>query len=344
MIILSVLLIFSCKVNQKDYSEVDYDLVAENADIQPIGKIEKLDIELDKYISASAQIEIIAKGYKWTEGPLWIDTLKTLIWSDVPANTIYQWKEGEEAKVYLSPSGYTGKTPSQNKEPGSNGLLLNPEGKLVLCQHGDRRVSFMDADIRSPKAKFVPIAESFQGKKFNSPNDAVYDDEGNLYFTDPPYGLKTQDDQSPEKELEFNGVYKVSPKGEITVLVDSLTRPNGIAFNPEFTKCYIANSDPKKAYWAVYNVTPEKTFEEGRVFFDATSLVSQGKKGLPDGLVTDDYGTLYATGPGGVLVLTSSAQHIGTINTQQATSNCTFDKDKTTLYITADSYVMRLKL
>src|SRR5690606_3621654 len=232
-------------------TEIEDNLVAENTEFHSIGTIERLDPELDNYISASAQIEIIAKGYKWSEGPLWIDTLKTLIWSDVPANTVYQWKEGEEAKVYIKPSGYTGQTPSQNKEPASNGLLLSSQGKLVFCQYGGSKVSFIDAYIRSRYPKSTTITESYQAKKFNSPNDAVYDDEGNLYFTDPPYGLKTQDVQSPEKELKFNGVFKVSSQGEVTVLVDSLTRPNGIAFNPEFTKCYVANSDPKKAYWAV---------------------------------------------------------------------------------------------
>lgn len=338
-----IALTFSCKQNKKESATVEKKPEQTKPMYESIGEIEKLSPKLDKYVNSMAKIEVIAKGYQWSEGPLWLEKEKTLIWSDVPKNTIYSWKEGEDAKTYLSPSGYTGEEPSLSKEPGSNGLLLNPEGKLVLCQHGDRRMAYMDASLSSPQSKYVTIADKFDGKRFNSPNDAVYDDLGNLYFTDPPYGLPGQN-ESKDKEIAHNGVYKVTPEGVVTVMIDSLTRPNGIAFNPDFTKCYVANSDPKKAIWAVYDVTPEKTFTNGKIFFDATSLVSPEKKGLPDGLKVDDYGTVYATGPGGVLVFTIDGEHIGTINTNQATANCCFNTDKSILYMTADSYIMRLKI
>ena len=337
-------LIFSCKQEKKESAKVEEKLdQIQQPMYETIGKIEKLSPKLDDYLNSMAKIEIIARGYEWSEGPLWLDKEKVLIWSDVPKNTIYRWREGQNADVYITPSGYTGKEPSKSKEPGSNGLLLNPEGKLVLCQHGDRRVAYMDAPLNSPEAKYVSIADKYEGKRFNSPNDAVYDDEGNLYFTDPPYGLPGQN-ESKEKEIKYNGVYKVTPDGTVTVLVDSLTRPNGIAFNPEFTKCYVANSDPKKAYWAVFDVTSDKKFTNGKIFFDATSMVSPSKKGLPDGLKVDQFGTLYATGPGGVFVITTGGDHIGTINTNQATANCCFNTDQSYLYMTADSYVMRLKI
>ncbi|UOB17661.1 SMP-30/gluconolactonase/LRE family protein [Abyssalbus ytuae] len=344
-------LIFSFKESKKSslhserLPEKYYTGIRDNKNIERLyPKIERLSPKLDEFIKSSAQLEIISKGYDWAEGPVWIETEKMLLWSDVPKNSIYSWKEGEEAKLYLKPSGYTGSTPLGTREPGSNGLLLSPDGKLVLCQHGDRRLAYMDAPVKSPQPKFISVADKFEEKKFNSPNDAVYDNIGNLYFTDPPYGLKTQNDESPEKEIEFNGVYKVDKEGKVTVLIDSLTRPNGIAFNTDYTRCYVSNSDPQKAYWAVYDVTPDKTFANGKIFFDATNMVKQGKKGLPDGLKVDDIGTLYATGPGGILVLTTYGEHIGTINTQHATANCGFNADKSVLYITADNYIMRLKL
>lgn len=338
-----IVLTFSCKQENKESAKVENKTEQIKPVYETIGVIEKLSPKLDKHLNSMGKIEIIAKGYDWSEGPLWLEKEKTLIWSDVPKNTVYRWREGQDAEVYLNPSGYTSEKPTLSKEPGSNGLLLNPEGKLVLCQHGDRRVAYMDAPVNSPEAKYITIADKYNGKRFNSPNDAVYDDLGNLYFTDPPYGLPDRN-ESKDKEIVHNGVYKVTPDGAVTVLVDSLTRPNGIAFNPDFTKCYVANSDPKKAYWAVYDITPEKTFTNGKILFDATSMMSAENKGLPDGLKVDQFGTLYATGPGGVFVLTSDGDHIGTIRTNQATANCCFNTDQTYLFMTADSYIMRLKL
>lgn len=340
--IIIFIVLISCKEVKKDTTDHKNNTTENTSTNKKIGTIERLDPSIDKIIKPDAEIEIIAEGYTWSEGPLWLENEQQLLWSDVPNNIIYSWKEGEKAKIYLEPSGHTGPDPKNSREPGSNGLLLDKKGNLILCQHGDRRVSKMDAPLKNPEARFITIADRFKGKKFNSPNDAVFDEEGNLYFTDPPYGLIGIDD-SEDKEIDFNGVYKVSPQGAVSVMVDSLSKPNGIAFSPDYKKCYVANSDPDKAYWAVYDITPEKTFTNGKIFFNATDKVANNK-GLPDGLKVDNMGNLFATGPGGVLIFTPEAKQIGTINTGQATANCTFNNDKSILYMTAHSYIMRLKI
>lgn len=304
-----------------------------------IGSIEKLDPRLDNIISSDAKIEVIGEGYNWAEGPVWVEKYQMVIWSDVPENTTYSWKEGEQAKVYLKPSGYTG----EGKREGSNGLLLSPSGQLVLCQHGDRRISIMEAPISAPAPNFKAIADNFEGKKFNSPNDAAFDKAGNLYFTDPPYGLPGQND-SPEKEIPFNGVYRATTDGKVTLLEKDLTFPNGIAFSPDYTKCYVANSDPKMAIWKVYDVDEQGNFQNGKVFYDVASLVSEQNPGLPDGLKINKDGILFATGPGGVLIFTPDGEHLGTIHPGVATANCAFNSDQTVLFMTAQNYMTKLAL
>jgi gluconolactonase len=254
----------------------------------------------------------------------------------VPENTVFRWAENEGARVFLKPSGYTGTTP-RGGEPGSNGLLLDASGRLVLCQHGDRRVARREEDGR-----FTTLADKYEGKRLNSPNDAVYKSNGDLFFTDPPYGLLKQNDD-PAKELDFNGVYRLSKDGVLTVLTKEMTFPNGIGLSPDEKTLYVANSDPKKAIWMAFDLKDDGTLGRGRVFFDATPL-SKGKKGLPDGLKVDRSGNLFATGPGGVLVFAPDGTHLGTIDTGEATANCGWGNDGSTLYITADMYLCRIKL
>ncbi|MCB0549128.1 MAG: SMP-30/gluconolactonase/LRE family protein [Phaeodactylibacter sp.] len=329
---------FACKNTSEEKKEE----TAEEVLAHPTtGKVITLDPRLNDILDTNAVIEVLAEGYEWSEGPLWLEKEQLLIWSDVPKNTIYRWKAGEGAAVYLRPSGYTS-GPERGGEPGSNGLLLGPDGRLVLCQHGDRRMAMMDAPLDSPKPEFTTIAGRYEGKRFNSPNDAAYDREGHLYFTDPPYGLeKNMDD--PAKEIPFQGVYRVSPEGEVFLLTDELSRPNGIAFSPDYSKCYVANSDPERAIWMVYEIDEHKKFTNGRVFFDATSLAASNP-GLPDGLKVNKEGVLFATGPGGVLVFTPEGEHLGTISTGQATANCAFNADETVLFMTADMYLTRVVL
>lgn len=304
-------------------------------------RIERLDAALDRLIASDATVEVLAQGHDWTEGPLWIKSGGYLLFSDIPKNSIYRWKEGEGEKLYLQPSGYTGKEP-RGGETGSNGLILDREGRLVMCQHGDRRMARMEAPLDAPKPQFTPLAVRYQGKRFNSPNDAVFRSNGDLYFTDPAYGLEKQW-EDPAREISFAGVYRRSASGEITLLTSDMTRPNGLAFSPDERHLYVAQSDEKAAIWRVFDVKKDGTIDNGRVLFDATSMVP-GKKGLPDGLKIDTEGNLFATGPGGVLVITPEGKHLGTIATGQATSNCAFGDDGRTLYMTADDYLMRVRL
>ena len=305
-------------------------------------RIERLDPALDRLIAQDAAIETIAQGYTWTEGPVWIKEGGYLLFSDIPDNAIHRWKEGEGAKLYLKPSGYTGSEP-RGGETGSNGLILDRSGRLVLCQHGDRRMARMDAPLAKPAPTFVPLAERYEGKRFNSPNDAVFHSSGALYFTDPAYGMEKQW-EDPKRELAFAGVYRVSPRaGTVALLTREMTRPNGLAFSPDERRLYVAQSDETAAIWRVFDVQPDGAITNGRVLFDATPM-AKTRRGLPDGLKIDVDGNLFATGPGGVLVLSPEGRHLGTIMTGQATSNCAFGDDGRTLYMTADDYVMRVRL
>jgi gluconolactonase len=310
--------------------------------MQTIGNVERLDPAIDALIPLEAVIEILAEGFEWSEGPVWIADGGFLLFSDVPQDTIFKWEEGEGCSPWLSPSGYTGDEPRAG-EPGSNGLLLDDQGRLVLCQHGDRRVARLDAPFDRPRPTFTTLADRYDGKRFSSPNDAAFDSAGNLYFTDPPYGLP-EGPGDPSKEQSFNGVYRLALGGEVTLLTKELTRPNGIALSPDEKTLYVANSDSERAIWMAYNLHADGSATGGRVFFDATDMVEPDRPGLPDGLKVDAAGNLFATGPGGVLVLSPEGTHLGTIRTTKATANCAFDEDRSTLYMTADDTLLRIRL
>jgi gluconolactonase len=281
-------------------------------------------------------MEKLAEGFNWSEGPVWDCRGQYLLFSDVPENTVFRWKEGEPVRVFLKPSGYTGAT-ARGGEPGSNGLTMDAQGRLILCQHGDRRVARLESDRR-----FATLADRYEGKRFNSPNDAVYKSNGDLYFTDPPYGLiKLNDD--PQKEQKFNGVYRLGKDGKVTLLTQEMTFPNGIAFAPDEKTLYVANSDPNKAIWMAFPVKEDGTLGTGRVFFDATPQAKEGRPGLPDGMKVDRAGNVFATGPGGVFIFSPDGTHLGTLNTGEKTANCGWGEDGTVLYITADMYLCRIR-
>ncbi|MBX2898140.1 MAG: SMP-30/gluconolactonase/LRE family protein [Cyclobacteriaceae bacterium] len=304
-----------------------------------VGTIERLNPALDALIDGYATVEILAEGYEWSEGPVWIEKENMLLFSDVPKNTVYKWTEAKGAEVYLTPSGFTGTVTTSN-EPGSNGLVLHNDS-LVLCQHGDRRVAVMNAALSNPKPEFRALAATFNTKRFSSPNDAAFNNQGELFFTDPPYGLAGHD-ADPEKEQLHNGVYKVSTTGEVTLLVDSLTKPNGIIVMPDQQKIIIANSDPAKAIWYEYALT-ENGVQAGRIFYNATANLATDK-GLPDGLKVDRNGNIFATGPGGVWIFDSTGNVLGKIRLTELAANCALSPDEKTLYITADMYLLRVKL
>ena len=306
-----------------------------------IGSIERMDPSLDQIIHADATVEILGEGYTWSEGPVWIEERKMLLFSDVPANKIYRWTEAEGVTEYLTPSGYTGSGPSKSSEPGSNGLVLDREGKLVLCQHGDRRIARMDAPFNEPSPTFVTIADGYNGKKFNSPNDAVYRSDGALFFTDPPYGLPEREND-PSRELPWHGVYKVSLDGKVSLLVDSITRPNGIGLTPDERTLIVANSDPRKPMWYAFDLADGDSLANARIFFDASD--SGGDPGLPDGFKIDKQGNVFACGPGGIWIFNPEARLLGKVRLPEATANCALADGDQTLYITSKQYLLRVKM
>lgn len=301
------------------------------------GTIERLDPRFDQLIPQGARLELLASGFEWSEGPLWIRDGGYLLFSDIPRNSVMRWKEGEGARLEFKPSGYTGATPFTGEEPGSNGLILDPQGRLILCQHGDRRVVRREADGR-----FTTLADRYQGRRLNSPNDGCFKTNGDLYFTDPPYGLPKRFDD-PARELDFCGVYRLARDGALTLLTTEMTRPNGIAFSPDEKTLYVAQSDPEAALWKAFDVQADGTLGPARIVFDATAWVRQGKLGLPDGMKVDRLGNLFATGPGGIHVFDARGAHLGTIDTGQRTANCAWGEDGSVLYITADMFLCRIK-
>lgn len=307
--------------------------------IRTTGSIERLDQAIDQLIPKNAVIEVLAEGFTWTEGPLWIEKDQYLLFSDIPPNRVMKWSEKEGISTYLFPSGYTGKK-ERAGEPGSNALLLDSKDNLILCQHGDRRVAKMNASLSEPKSEFITIVDNYKNQQLNSPNDAVYDSNGNLFFTDPPYGLEKNVDD-PAKELDFQGVYRYSTEGVLNLISDKITRPNGIGLSPDEKTLYVSCSDPAKALWMAFELNENGKVISEQLFYDATG--SEGR-GLPDGLKVDKHGNIWATGPGGVWIFNADGRILGKILTGEATSNCAFDSQQKTLYMTCDDYLMRVRL
>jgi gluconolactonase len=311
-----------------------------NEKYRSTGKIERYDTALDAILVKDAKAEIIADGFEWSEGSLWVEKYLMLLFSDVPKNTIYKWTEKNGKEIYLTPSGYTD-TLKRGGESGSNGLLLDKNGNLVLCQHGDRRMAKMNAPLDKPVAIFTTLAGKYNGKRFSSPNDAVYNSAGELFFTDPPYGLEKQADD-PKKETIWNGVYKVKKDGTVILLLDSISRPNGIAFFPGEKKMLVACSDPARPNWYIYDVKGD-ALTNGKIFYSVAGY-DTAWQGLPDGLKIDKNGNVFATGPGGLYIFNSEGKKLGMIKLDNATSNCALSNDEKTLYITNDMNILRIIL
>ncbi|MBX2863640.1 MAG: SMP-30/gluconolactonase/LRE family protein [Leptolyngbyaceae cyanobacterium MAG.088] len=306
-----------------------------NTPYPTIGKLISYDSKFEQLIPSDSQLDVIASGFEWAEGPVWIKEGEFLLFSDVPRNSIMKWDQESGLSLFMHPSGYTGAADYGNNN-GSNGLLLDPQGRLVLCEHGDRRISQMPWD--GGKRTLV---DAYNGKRLNSPNDAVFHSNGDLYFTDPPYGFPGYVDD-PRRELDFAGVYRLSTTGELTLLTKEMTFPNGLAFSPDEGTLYVAQSDPNAALWKAFSVNKDGTLGQSQTFYDVTSSVGQ-LRGLPDGLKVDQRGHIFATGPGGIYVFTPDATLLGKIETNVAAANCGWGEDGSVLYITADSYLLRLQ-
>ena len=296
------------------------------------GDILRVDARLDALVPADARIEKLADGFVFTEGPVWIQGESRLLFSDVRANTIYQWTEAEGASTFIDPvfeGDVTGR-----RSISSNGLTLDAEGRLIICEHGNRLISRLEADgIRTT------LVDRYEGKLLNSPNDAVYSTDGWLYFTDPPYGLEGLE-ESPMRELDFNGIYRLSPDGELELLFADQTRPNGIALSPDERTLYVANSDANDKVWYAYDLGDDG-LSNPRIFYDVND---QTAPGAADGMTVDLAGNVFATGPGGVWVFAPDGTHLGTIQLDEVVANAGWGDDGRTLYMTASTGLYRIRL
>lgn len=308
------------------------------AQAETIGRVERLDEALDQYLAADSPIEVLASGFTWTEGPVWVNDEAGghLLFTDIPRNSIFRWTSARGVELFMQPSGYTGVT-YYGLEPGANGLALDREGRLVMCEHGDRRVSLLTTGGGK-----LTLADRFEGKRLNSPNDLVYGADGSLYFTDPPYGLPRGADD-PRRELDFCGVYRLSPDGKLSLLTKQLARPNGIALSPDQKTLYVAQSDAALPILVAFPLQDDFTLGEMRTLYDFKASMKEFP-GSPDGLTVVKDGTVFTTGPGGVYVLTPSGKLLGRIITGQRTSNCCLSADGDWLYMTVDSRLCRIAL
>jgi gluconolactonase len=308
--------------------------VAHADDPSPV-RIERLDPRFDALIPRGATLERIAAGIEWAEGPLWDARDGALLFSDVPRNGVFRWKRGEGVRALLRNSGYTGERPFAGREPGSNGLAFDGAGRLVMCRHGDRSIVRREHD-----GTITALVERYQGKRLNSPNDLVFRSNGDLYFTDPPFGLaKAFDD--PAKELDFQGVFRLSADGTLTALITDLEAPNGIGFSPDEKILYVSNAFNRRPIWMAYPVLADGTLGPGRQFAEASAWVKEGE-GVPDGLKIDRSGNVFAAAPGGIHVFAPDGTRLGRIVTGVPTGNVAWGEDGSVLYIAANHRILRL--
>jgi gluconolactonase len=317
---------------------------------EKVGSVERLDPALDAIVPKDAAIEKLADDFKWTEGPVWVHA-GYLLFAEIPSNRILKWSPTAGVSDFMRPSGYSGSAPFGGPEPGTNGMTLDRRGRLTVAGHARRNVFRLESLEKG--AALTVLAEKYEGKRLNSPNDLVYRSDGSLYFTDPPYGLPTQSDDDPRKELAFNGVFRIPnalshrpgappDDSKLQLIIKDLTKPNGIAFSPDEKYLYIAVSDPAHKVWMRYDVKPDGTVAGGKLFFDATSSPASGG---PDGIKVDRKGNLYGAGPGGLWIFSPEGKHLGTLKLPENMANCNWGgADGKTLYITASSALYRIRL
>ena len=311
-------------------------------------QVDRRDAAIGRIVPAGATLERIATGFTWTEGPVWAGG--SLYFADIPANRIHKWTPGKGVTTFLEQSGYKGPHHYNGIEPGSNGMTLDARGRLTVAGHAQRDVYRLESF--DPKAPITILADTYEGKRLNSPNDVVYKSDGSLYFTDPPYGLETQKDNDTEKRLQVNGVYRIPhaleqkpgaepARAELQLLVSDLTRPNGIAFSPDEKFLYVNNSEPKKI-WMRYRVLADGTLTDAKLLYDATA---DPRIGNPDGMKVDVEGNIYSAGPGGVWIFTPEGKPLGVILIPEKVANVAWaGADRKMLYITASTSVYRVHL
>jgi len=303
-----------------------------------IGRITWHAPAFTQLVAANAQIEVLAAGLGHLEGPVWVADSSMLLFSDTQTQTLYRWTAARGLSKFLEKSGYTGRLP-YSKEPGSNGLALDGRGNLLLCEHGDRRLARLPLAGQSGK---MTVTDNFEGRRYNSPNDVLLHPNGSLYFTDPPYGLPQQE-RDPQREIDVAGVYRLDSKGLVTREISELSRPNGLATTADGRTLYISESDSLKPRIWAYEVKTNGKLEKGRVFFDMSSLPRPRYKEQPDGLKVDRAGNVWATGFGGISVISPTGQLLGSIDTGEVVANCAWGDDGRTLYIASGTFLCRLK-
>ncbi len=297
------------------------------------GTVVKVDPALDAIVPADYHIEKLADGFAFTEGPVWVRDGSYLLFSDLRSNRIHRWDEADGLSTF-DDAVFEG-DPEGRGSVGSNGLNLDSEGRLLLLEHGNRQISRIEAD-----GSLTVLVDNYQGRRLNSPNDSAIRSDGWIYFTDPPYGLAGLE-EDPARELDFNGIYRLSPDGETELLESGQSRPNGIAFSPDERTLYVANSDAANKVWMAYDVLDDGTLANGRVFFDVNG---EDAEGAADGLKVDEAGNIFATGPGGVWIFDSTGKHLGTIQPDEVPANVAWGDDGSTLYMTARTGLYRIRL
>ena len=316
--------------------ELPAEEVTPTADNRPVsagaGYVLRVDPRFDALVSAGVTVEKLADGFGFIEGPVWLSLESRLLFSDLRSNTIYQWTEAGGVSVFMQPV-YEGDMEGR-RGVSSNGLTLDAEGRLIMAEEGYRQVSRLEED-----GSRTVLANSYEGGRLNSPNDVVFGSDGSLYFTDPPYGLPGLED-SPLRELDFNGIYRVRPSCDLELLDREQSRPNGIALSPDESKLYVANADGEQSIWTVYDLD-ESGVSNARVFYDVTDVEAVGE---PDGMKIDVSGNIFATGPGGVWVFSPDGTHLGTIQPTEVPANVAWGDDGDTLYMTARTGLYRIRL
>lgn len=303
-----------------------------------LGRIDVYDDDFRAIADTNCMIEILAESLEWAEGPVWVHDDKFLLCSDPKRNTIYKWSAEQGFQSFFSPSGFTGKG-RYSDEPGSNGLLINHSGELVACEHGDRRISKMNLQNGYKET----IASSWDGKRFNSPNDICQSADGTYYFTDPPYGLPDRENDIKNREIGKNGVYKISTNGQVQQIISNLDKPNGIALSPDESELYVALSDSQHPYLMSYELEGGSVVGEGKILFDFGSNQLLGNDAAPDGIKVDEEGNIFMAAGEGIVVINGKGKLLGRIFTGVQTANCAFGSDDW-LYITASNYLLRIKI
>lgn len=301
-----------------------------------VGSIVRNDLAIDKLVSPGTKIEKLHGGFRFIEGPVWVRSGPYLLFSDLPSNAIMKWSPDGSVTVFRKQI-FSGSYPD-GVQIGSNGLTLDKQGRLIAAEHGNRRVSRMERD-----GTITILADRYEGKRLNSPNDLICKSNGDVYFTDPPGLYRTYPEvpDAPKRELDFAGVYRVTAPGKVELATKEVPYPNGLAFSPDEKKLYVASSRPEK-FWMVYSVEADGGLSHGRKFFDATSIPGEG---VPDGMKVDRAGNIYATGPAGIMIFSPDAKLLGTIQLPEIPANLNWgDADGKALYITARTGLYRVRM